>query len=131
MQVVPHFGSSVTERAIDFEEVRVETCSCMPVSVLLVQHGVFPMSPTRPKTAVSIDLLEVYRALFERSCDAINALSAALHTIYKRRGFQVVSPQVRYTPSPLKQIFNPACLETRHARERSIPSRPSTSCSVV
>ncbi|KAJ7358266.1 hypothetical protein DFH08DRAFT_687424 [Mycena albidolilacea] len=67
----------------------------MLVSVLLVQHGVFPMSPTRPKTAVSIDLLEVYCVLFERSCDAINTLSAAIHTIYKQRGFQVVFPQVR------------------------------------
>ncbi|KAJ7816700.1 hypothetical protein B0H14DRAFT_2370757 [Mycena olivaceomarginata] len=66
----------------------------MPASVLLVQHGVFPMSPTRPKTGVSIDLLEVYRALFERSCDAINALSSALHTIYDRRGFQIMSSEV-------------------------------------
>ncbi|KAJ7878978.1 hypothetical protein B0H14DRAFT_3774904 [Mycena olivaceomarginata] len=63
------------------------------------------MSPTRPKTAVSIDLLEVYRALFERSCDAINALSAALHTIYKRRGFQVVSPQKH--GMPVKDPFRP------------------------
>ncbi|KAJ7811785.1 hypothetical protein B0H14DRAFT_2378108 [Mycena olivaceomarginata] len=66
----------------------------MPVGVLLVQHGVFPMSPSQPKTAVSIDLLEIYCALFERSCDAINALSAALRTIYDRRGFQVMSSMV-------------------------------------
>ena len=72
----------------------METCSCMPVTVLLVQNGVFPMSPTQPKTGVSIDMLEIYYALFERSCDAINALSAALHTIYDRRGFHVVSPKV-------------------------------------
>ncbi|KAJ7142115.1 hypothetical protein C8R43DRAFT_892278 [Mycena crocata] len=53
--------------------------------------SLFPMSPSAPRTAVSIDLLEVYRALFERSCDAITALAAALHTIYDRRGFRVVS----------------------------------------
>ncbi|KAJ7211535.1 hypothetical protein B0H12DRAFT_1312933 [Mycena haematopus] len=63
----------------------------MSVSALLVQNGIFPMSPTRPRTGVSIDLLEIYRALFERSCDAITALSAALHTIYDRRGFYVMS----------------------------------------
>ncbi|KAJ7602480.1 hypothetical protein DFH06DRAFT_1152759, partial [Mycena polygramma] len=54
-----------------------------------------PMSPTKPKTGVSIDLLDVYRALFERSCDAITALAAALRTIYDRRGFFVVSQQDR------------------------------------
>ncbi|KAJ7791385.1 hypothetical protein B0H14DRAFT_3566896 [Mycena olivaceomarginata] len=53
--------------------------------------GVFPMSPTKPQTGVSIDLLDIYRALFERSCEAITALSAALHTIYDRRGFHVLS----------------------------------------
>ncbi|KAJ7660339.1 hypothetical protein DFH06DRAFT_989269 [Mycena polygramma] len=53
------------------------------------------MSPTKPKTGVSIDLLDVYRALFERSCDAITALAAALRTIYDRRGFFVVSQQDR------------------------------------
>jgi hypothetical protein len=72
----------------------------MPAGVLLVQHGVFSMSPTRPKTGVSIDLLEVYRALFERSRDAINALSSALHTIYDRRGFQIMSSEV----CPLSQF---------------------------
>jgi hypothetical protein len=66
----------------------------MPVTVLLVKNGVFPMSPTKPKTGVSIDLLDIYRALFERSCDAITALAAALRTIYDRRGFYVLSLQV-------------------------------------
>ncbi|KAJ7745942.1 hypothetical protein DFH07DRAFT_748628, partial [Mycena maculata] len=47
-----------------------------------VQYGVFPTSPTRPQTGVSIELLDIYRALFERSCDAIMALAAALRTIY-------------------------------------------------
>ncbi|KAJ6582196.1 hypothetical protein B0H19DRAFT_1370295 [Mycena capillaripes] len=73
------------------ETVHVVTCSCMPMAVLLVEHGVFPVSPIQPRTGVSIELLEIYRALFERSCDAITALAAALHTIYDRRGFKVVS----------------------------------------
>ncbi|KAJ7852188.1 hypothetical protein B0H14DRAFT_2354885, partial [Mycena olivaceomarginata] len=68
--------------------------SCVPVAVLLVRNGVFPMSPTKPRTGVFIDLLEIYRALFERSCDAINALSTALRTIYDRRGFHILSPKV-------------------------------------
>ncbi|KAJ7306984.1 hypothetical protein DFH08DRAFT_720183 [Mycena albidolilacea] len=76
------------------QQIRVITCQCMPVGVLLVRHGIFPASPTRPRTGVSIDLLEIYRALFERSCDAITALAAALHTIYDRRGFKVLSSRV-------------------------------------
>lgn len=44
--------------------------------------------------AVSVELLEFYRALFERSCDAINALAAALSTYYTRRGFRVTNCNV-------------------------------------
>ncbi|KAJ7825175.1 hypothetical protein B0H13DRAFT_2375077 [Mycena leptocephala] len=73
--------------------VTVSTCDCKPVPVLLMEHGVFPASPTRTKTGVAIDLLDLYRALFERSCDAITALAAALHTLYDRRGFRVLSGQ--------------------------------------
>ncbi|KAJ7686757.1 hypothetical protein B0H14DRAFT_2421965 [Mycena olivaceomarginata] len=68
------------------EQVQVTTCKCQPVGVLLVRNGVFPTSPSKPRTGVSLDLLEIYRALFERSCDAITALAAALHTIYDRHG---------------------------------------------
>ncbi|KAK6996411.1 hypothetical protein R3P38DRAFT_3222020 [Favolaschia claudopus] len=64
--------------------ISVTSCACKPVAVLLVEHGVFPASPTRPKTGVSFDLLDFYRALFERSCDAVTALAAALHTVYER-----------------------------------------------
>ncbi|KAF8145009.1 hypothetical protein K438DRAFT_1630896 [Mycena galopus ATCC 62051] len=66
----------------------------MPAGILLVKHGVFPASPTKPRTAVSIDLLDLYCALFERSCDTITALAAALHTVYDRRGFRVFSQRV-------------------------------------
>ena len=44
--------------------------------------------------AVSIELLALYRALFERSCDAVNALASALHTHYIRRGFHVTNKEV-------------------------------------
>ncbi|KAJ7832793.1 hypothetical protein B0H14DRAFT_3711922, partial [Mycena olivaceomarginata] len=80
--------------------VRVTTCTCTTIPVLLVRHGVFPTSPTQPHTAVSIDLLDVYRALFERSCDAITVLAAALRTVYKRRGFHVFSRMAEEVPDP-------------------------------
>lgn len=44
--------------------------------------------------AVSIELLDFYSALFERSCDAVNAMAAALNTFYARRGFFLVNSQV-------------------------------------
>lgn len=66
----------------------------MCLGVLLVQHGVFPASPNRPRIGISLDVLDLYRAMFERSCDAITALAAALRTVYNRRGFTVVSERV-------------------------------------
>jgi len=44
--------------------------------------------------AISVELLSFYRALFERSCDAVNALAAALSTYYARRGFRVANRKV-------------------------------------
>ncbi|KAJ7207766.1 hypothetical protein B0H12DRAFT_1243085 [Mycena haematopus] len=60
-----------------YKMVHLTTCACMPAAILLVQHGVFPATPIRPRTAVSIDLLDLYRGLFKCSCDAITALAAA------------------------------------------------------
>ncbi|KAJ7828627.1 hypothetical protein B0H13DRAFT_1916981 [Mycena leptocephala] len=82
--------------------VQITTCDCMPLGVLLVQHGVFPASPSKPNTGVSLDVLDIYRAMFERSCDTINTLAAALHTIYDRLGFTVVSER-----NPLDHLVDP------------------------
>ncbi|KAG6369472.1 hypothetical protein JVT61DRAFT_14362 [Boletus reticuloceps] len=54
----------------------------------------FPTAPSQPRMAVSVDLLGFYRALFERSCDAINALASALHMHYVRRGFRIANKNV-------------------------------------
>ncbi|KAG2124876.1 hypothetical protein DEU56DRAFT_963177 [Suillus clintonianus] len=56
---------------------------------LLIHHGLFPTAPSQPRMAVSLELLSFYRTLFERSCDAINALTYALKTYYSRRGFRL------------------------------------------
>ncbi|KAG0706003.1 hypothetical protein DFH29DRAFT_980719 [Suillus ampliporus] len=62
---------------------------------LLIHHGLFPTAPLQPRMAVSLELLSFYRALFERSCDAINALTYALKTYYSRRGFQLTDSKVK------------------------------------
>ncbi|KAF7334389.1 ULP-PROTEASE domain-containing protein [Mycena venus] len=105
---------------LHLEQVQVNTCSCMPVAVLLVQHGVFPASPTKPRTGVSIDLLEFYRALFERSCDAITALAAALRTIYDRRGYRVLlrrNPGLRAV-DPFREALSNAVTWSSNLQDR-------------
>jgi len=72
------------------------SCKCSTVAQVLVHAGLFPTAPSQPRMAVSIDLLAFYRSLFERSCDAINALALALHSHYVRRGFRMVNKHVRF-----------------------------------
>ena len=44
--------------------------------------------------AVSVHFLDFYHALFERSCDAVNAMASALNTFYVRRGFILLNKKV-------------------------------------
>ena len=77
-----------------FSSITVWHCQCATLPQLLVCSGLFPTAPFQPCMAVSVELLAFYRALFERSCDAINALASALHTHYTRRGFRVTNKEV-------------------------------------
>lgn len=54
--------------------------------------------------AVSLDLLDFYYALFERSCDAVNAMSAALNAFYLKRGFYMVDKKVHLS-QPLQILL--------------------------
>jgi hypothetical protein len=79
-----------------FTSIDMLSCTCSTLHQVLVHHGLFPTAPSQPQMAVSIDLLSFYRALFERSCDAINALASALKNHYSRRGYQMTNAQVTY-----------------------------------
>ncbi|KAG1864624.1 hypothetical protein C8R48DRAFT_601821 [Suillus tomentosus] len=70
---------------------------------VLLHHGLFPTAPSQPRMAISVDLLSFYRALFERSCDAINALASALKTHYSRRGFQVTDARGDLVQDPFRR----------------------------
>ncbi|KAG6824273.1 hypothetical protein H0H92_007384 [Tricholoma furcatifolium] len=70
-----------------FSSLSVYLCECQTLPEVLLSHGLFPTAPTNPRMAVSVHLLDFYQALFERSCDAVNALSQALNSYYRRRGF--------------------------------------------
>ncbi|KAJ7801139.1 hypothetical protein B0H14DRAFT_2386691, partial [Mycena olivaceomarginata] len=75
-------------------------------------------SPTRTKTGVAIDVLDFYCALFERSCDAITALAAALHTVYERRGFKVLSDQDERASDPFRRLLIQAVQWATNLRDR-------------
>ncbi|KIK31983.1 hypothetical protein CY34DRAFT_102411, partial [Suillus luteus UH-Slu-Lm8-n1] len=66
--------------------------------------------PSQPRMAVSTDLLAFYRALFERSCDAVNALASALHTHYVRRGFRMTNGKGEFIQEPFRRSLGQAIL---------------------
>lgn len=86
-----------------FESIDVLSCACSSLPQVLVHHGLFPTAPSQPRMAVSVDLLSFYRTLFERSCDAINALASALKTHYSRRGFQMTDAQGGLIQDPFRR----------------------------
>ncbi|KAI0706515.1 hypothetical protein C8Q76DRAFT_629740 [Earliella scabrosa] len=103
-----------------------ETCMVEVTSVTclyfdrnsLVRNGLFPTAPTHPRMAVSIDLLDFYFALFEKSADAITALAGALKTFYQRRGFSILNAKGEPIQDPFRRGVGYAaqwydCLRTR------------------
>ncbi|KAJ7078554.1 hypothetical protein B0H15DRAFT_1000961 [Mycena belliarum] len=81
---------------------------CKPAAVLLLEHGVFPASPTKTKTGVSIDVLDFY------------PLAAALHTLYDRRGFRVTSDQAKdeRASDPFRRLLIQAVQWAANLRDR-------------
>ncbi|KAG6849270.1 hypothetical protein H0H93_009877 [Arthromyces matolae] len=71
----------------DFSKLTVQSCNCRSLAQVLVSNGLFPTAPSQPRMAISILLLDFYHTLFERSCDAVNALASALTSFYLSRGF--------------------------------------------
>lgn len=80
----------------DFENRKILVCDCEPIHEVLVRNGLFPTAPTQPRMAISILLLDFLNALFERSCEAINAQSSVLNAFYSRRGFRVLDKKVHW-----------------------------------
>ncbi|KIO09804.1 hypothetical protein M404DRAFT_130054 [Pisolithus tinctorius Marx 270] len=75
---------------------------------LLLRSGLFPTAPSQPRIAISIELLGFYRALFERSCDSINALASALNTHYERRGFRLTTREGKIVQEPFRRSISHA-----------------------
>ncbi|KIL57472.1 hypothetical protein M378DRAFT_16228 [Amanita muscaria Koide BX008] len=81
----------------------LKSCECQSGPQVLVQNGLFPTAPAQPRIAVSVALLELYHALFERSCDAVNALSSALSTYYMRRGYRILNAKGDTVQDPFRR----------------------------
>ncbi|KAG6890858.1 hypothetical protein C0992_012244 [Termitomyces sp. T32_za158] len=84
-----------------FQKFTVNWCTCEDLLHVLVSNGLFPTAPQHPRIAISIHLLDFYRALFERSCDAVNAMASALNTFYARRGFVLLNKK----GAPIQDAF--------------------------
>ncbi|PSR97574.1 hypothetical protein PHLCEN_2v4281 [Hermanssonia centrifuga] len=101
-------GCTRTEHAVvmlfwdHFESHSISSCLCMGLPEILVSSGMFPTSPIEPGMAVSINFLELYHHLFQRSADAVTAIAAALRTFYSHRGWDVVDKAGR----PIKDPFH-------------------------
>ncbi|KAI0694788.1 hypothetical protein C8Q76DRAFT_634071 [Earliella scabrosa] len=81
----------------------LESCPCAPLPHTLIGSGLFPTSPSQPRVAVSIDLLDFYFALFERSADAVTALAGALKALYQRRGFPILNDKGEPIQDPFRR----------------------------
>ncbi|KAG6914811.1 hypothetical protein DXG01_015201 [Tephrocybe rancida] len=78
-----------------------QDCDCEDLVQVLVSNGLFPTAPTAPRIAVLIHLLDFYRALFERSCNAIHAMASVLNTFYEWRGFILLNKK----GAPIQDAF--------------------------
>ncbi|KAI0707020.1 hypothetical protein C8Q76DRAFT_629548 [Earliella scabrosa] len=96
-------GASVNE---EFSCQR-QTCMVEATSITCLyfdlKSGLFPTAPSLPRVAVSIDLLDFYFALFERSADAITALAGALKSLYQRRGFPILNEKGEPVQDPFRR----------------------------
>ncbi|KAG6839934.1 hypothetical protein C0991_010226 [Blastosporella zonata] len=86
-----------------YYNVPIRFCECQELPSLLLSYGLFPTAPTKPRMAVSVHLLDFYNSLFERSCDAINALAGALNAFYKRRGYVMVNQKGEAVQDPFRK----------------------------
>ena len=89
-----NFATEPMFQFLDIATTTFETCECNTLPQALIRNGLFPTSPSQPRLAISIDLLDLYFAFFERSADAVSALAGALKTMYCRRGFSILNGKV-------------------------------------
>ncbi|PPR06800.1 hypothetical protein CVT26_003865 [Gymnopilus dilepis] len=78
-------------------------CSCRTTPQVLVKGGLFPTAPSQIRMAFSIDFLDFYASIFQRSCDAVNAMAAALNTFNGQRGFNLLNKKDEKFREPFRK----------------------------
>ncbi|KAK1223059.1 hypothetical protein PQX77_014058 [Marasmius sp. AFHP31] len=99
---------SATIHTIYFNYHRMETfhhCRCRMLPQVLIAHGLFPTSPSQPRMAISLDLLEFYRTLCQQSSDAVTALASALSSLYRRRGLRLLGATGEAMQDPIRRAL--------------------------
>ncbi|KAI6025272.1 hypothetical protein BKA83DRAFT_4492027 [Pisolithus microcarpus] len=91
-----------------FSSIPMYSCKCASLPQVLLHHRLFPASPSQPCMAVSVELLSFYRSLFERSCDAVNALASALNSHYIHRGFHMSGRDGKSVQDPFRRSLGRA-----------------------
>ncbi|KAH6890083.1 hypothetical protein BKA70DRAFT_1120762 [Coprinopsis sp. MPI-PUGE-AT-0042] len=87
----------------EFQDVTVAICRCRSLPQILVEHGLFPTAPHQPRTAFGIEVLDFFKALFEHSSEAVQALAHALNTYYSRCGFYLYNGNDENTIEPFRK----------------------------
>ncbi|KAI5985803.1 hypothetical protein EDC04DRAFT_2873645 [Pisolithus marmoratus] len=107
---LPLLHSPLSSCTVQCQEQKVTNllCDCSTLPQTLISHGLFPTAPSQPRMAVSVELLSFYCVLFEQSCNAINALAAALSTYYGRRGFHMTNQKGTTVKDPFRHGLSQA-----------------------
>ncbi|PPQ96513.1 hypothetical protein CVT26_010429 [Gymnopilus dilepis] len=105
-----HFGH--------FRLMDITHCQCRTTAQVLVRAGLFLTAPSQIRMAFSIDFLDFYMKLFERSCDAVNTIAAALDSFYNHRKFYLLNKKDENFREPFRRGLGYAVkwLDMLHAR---------------
>ncbi|KAJ8474914.1 hypothetical protein ONZ45_g15786 [Pleurotus djamor] len=91
-----------------YKIIKVTSCPCHELLPLLVGEGLFPCSPVRPNLAVSIQMLEFHRCLFEKALDSVNAFVGGLNNFYLQRGFTLSGTKGDQMTDPFRRAMGQA-----------------------
>ncbi|KAH6887237.1 hypothetical protein BKA70DRAFT_1122619 [Coprinopsis sp. MPI-PUGE-AT-0042] len=118
---------SITDTIAEFKDITVSICRCRSLPQILVEHGLFPTAPHQPRMAFGIEVLAFFKALFERSSEATQALAHALNTYYARRGFYLYNIDDENTIEPFRkglgyamQWYDMLLVEVEHQKEQAL-----------
>ncbi|KAJ2913948.1 hypothetical protein MD484_g6465, partial [Candolleomyces efflorescens] len=113
-----------------FLQYTVQACLCESACHVLVRNGLFPTAPTNPRQAVSLELLDLFLALTERSSDAVTAMATALNTTYRNRGFVAMNSKGKRIKEPFRkglgyalQWYDCARVEIERLKDQAVASK--------